>query len=232
MKTNTLKKLALAASLTLATAVTPDVMAVPVNGLYIEDPRCDIIPTQQLPHELGEVTSFPLIQSFFSTVKSTTTFVCVPDDLVVNDWEVEIRNTSNIAWTNLFFVANLGMTVGNSDGLVMDVVNAPGVVADAFRIDAVGANNNLIFESSVADGIFAPGESWRFLVTNFMNTNGTTPPPLFNSPGLFGGSAPVIAAFPDTASILATPVPEPTTWGVLGLGAAGLFLRRPRAAKR
>jgi hypothetical protein len=218
----------LAAAVTCGSSVAH---AVVVNGLFIEDPRCDILPTQSLPHELGEVSVFPIIQSFFSTVQPTTTYICVPDDLVQNDWLVEIRNTSGIAWTNLFFVDNLGMSIGNADGVVMDVTNAPGVVADAFRIDGTvtaGGNANLIFESMGVNEIFEPGESWQFLVTNFMHASGVAPPPLFNTPGLFGGSAPVIAAFPDTASILATPVPEPGTWGVAALGAASLMLRRRR----
>lgn len=234
MKRRNLLNVVVAAASAAALLIAPIARAVPVAGLYIEDPRCDAINTQSLPHELGELTTFPLNESFFSTVTKSTTYICVPDDLIVNDWEVQIRNTSGIAWNNLFFVANKGMTIGNADGNMVDTVNAPGVTTDAFRIDGTvtaGVNNNLISESGIVDEIFSPGETWTFLVTNFADPNGTSPPPLFNTPGLFAGSAPVVAAFPDTASILATPVPEPSSAGLLTLGAAAMFLRRPRSSR-
>jgi hypothetical protein len=56
-------------------------------------------------------------------------------------------------------------------GRLVDVVNAPGVTADAFKIDGtvtLGANNPLFGESGTVNEIFEPGETWRFIVTNVL----------------------------------------------------------------
>jgi hypothetical protein len=204
--------------------------AVPVQGQYLEDPRCDTIPAQTLPDELGEVGFFPPNEAIQVQFQPVTFTVCVPNDGVQNDWLVQITNVSGTAWKNLFFVGNLGTRVGNADGNMIDVVLAPGVVTDAFRIDGTvtaGINNNLLFESGIVNEIFEPGETWRFAVSNFVGPNGGAPPPFFRSPGLFAGSAPLNAALPDSASILATPVPEPAIAGLFAIGATVALLRRP-----
>jgi hypothetical protein len=206
---------------------------VPVVANYLEDPRCDVLPSQALTHELGDLALFPLNESIFVQAVPTQVHICAPNDLIANDWQVDIVNTSGIAWQNLFFVGNLGMTIGNADGNMIDVVNAPGVVTDAFRIDGTvtgGLNNNLVFESLNVNEIFEPGERWTFYVTNFMDNQGLTPPPFLRTPGLFAGSAPLNAALPDTASIVATPVPEPTTLLALSLVVGTFMLRRSRSA--
>jgi hypothetical protein len=92
-------------------------------------------------------------------------------------------------------------------------------------------NNNLLGESGVVDEILSPGEQWRFAVSNFGPFNAAVGPvpPTFLTPGVFAGSS--TATQFTTASILATPVPEPTTLGALGLIAAVLLMgRRSRRA--
>ena len=207
--------------------------AVPINGLYIEDSRCDPIPTQSLTHELGNAAIFPPNEAILVQVTPANFTVCVPDDLIANDWVVSITNVSGIAWQDLFFVADLGLTVGNADGNMVDVVLAPGVTTDAFRIDGTvtnGINNNLLGESfGPADEIFAPGETWRFAVSNFFDPAGSAPPPVFNIPGKFAGSE-LFVGQGSSASILANPVPEPGIVGIVGLVAGALLMRRPRRA--
>jgi hypothetical protein len=226
---NILTTAALAAAASFA--ATRDAQAVPVTGVYTEDPRCDAIPSQTLTHELGEIQFFPLNEALIINVSPAPFTVCVPDDGIQNDWIVDIQNVSGQAWTNLFFVGDLGLTVGNADGNMIDVVNAPGVVTDAFRIDGtvtVGLNNNLLGESQIVDEILAPGENWRFTVSNYADAAGTAPPPLFRLPGVFAGSEPFNGtASISTASILANPVPEPTTIGAAIVAAAALLMRRP-----
>jgi hypothetical protein len=230
MQRNSLRKLITSTTVAAGLAlVAQSSQAVPVTAVYTEDPRCDVIPQQTLSHELGEVGFFPINESLQIGVTPATFTVCVPDDGVPNDWIVQISNISGVAWTNLFFNGNLGTSVGNADGSIFDVVNAPGVVTDAFRIDSVGINANLLSESGVADGILSPGEQWRFNVSNFVSAAGGAPPVFFRTPGLFAGSAPLNAALPDSASILATPVvPEPGALGVVGAIASSLLMRRPR----
>lgn len=207
--------------------------AVPVTGVYIEDPRCDTLPNQFLSHELGDINSFPINEAFIVNSVSHALFtVCVPDDGIANDWIVDITNASGIAWKDLYFVADLGMTVGNADGSMVDAIGAPSVLTDAFKIKGTvtpGLNSNLLGESGIVDEIFSPGESWRFNVSNFQWLFGAPPvPPIFQTPGVFAGSAPVLAPPINTASILATPVPEPSVLGALGIVAAVVLTRRPR----
>ena len=212
----------------LASASVNTAMAVPVNGLYIEDSRCDVVAGKSLTHELGDQSTFPTNEALKIVVSQTSAVICVANDGIANDWVVQMTNVSGQAWNNLFFVANSNINVGNADGSVVDFGNAA-ILSDAFRIDGTvtpGSNNSLV-ESGVADEIFSPGETWRFLVTNFQHPSGVSPVPGFYSPGAFAGTTSVTT--PDTASILATPyVPEPSGMAMLGIAAGSLLLRRRR----
>ena len=225
MKRTTKNLITLAATTALLTAAKLT-HAVPILGVYNEDPRCDAIPSQTLTHELGEVQFFPLNEAITVNISAAPFTVCVPDDGIANDWIIDMQNVSGIAWTDLFFVADLGLTIGNADGNVIDPVNAPGVAVDAFRIDSLGINANLLGESQIADNIFAPGENWRFTVSNYFDPAGTAPAPRFRIPGFFGGSEPFPNAAGSTASILANPVPEPSAVVALALPAMALLMRR------
>lgn len=80
----------------------------------------------------------------------------------------------------------------------------------------------------MVDETLSPGESWRFLATNYLDPAGTSPPPVFRLPGQFANTAPCVVPYIGTENILAYPVPEP---GVLALVAfAGLGLRPRRRA--
>lgn len=206
--------------------------AVPIVGQYIEDPRCDVVPTQGLRDELGQVGIFPANESLEINFQPTNQTVCVQNDGLANDWIVQIRNVSGQAWRDLFFVVDSGSTFGNADGSIRDVVGAPNVIADAMRIDGtvtLGVNNNLLFESGPVDEILQPGEIWRFNVSNFNNAGaaGGFQPPIFITPGRFAGSSP-IGTTNGNASILANPVPEPGVISLVLGGAVAMLLRRPR----
>ena len=207
----------------LSLALPHSADAVPVQGQFIDDTRCDPVPNTLLSHELGRNSVFPANEGFIDFVSTTQTTVCVPNDGIANDFVVQITNTSGIAWQDVHFVANPGYTVGNSDGSAVDFANAA-VLTDAFRIDNLGANNSLV-ENFAPDNIFAPGETWRFLVSNFMHASGAIQPPLFVTPGLFAGTRPSTV---DTASILANPVPEPTSLGLVAVAGIGALMRRRR----
>src|SRR5262245_24561278 len=100
MQPKKLRKIAACSTMALGLA-GGSARAVPINGGYFDDPRCDIIPNQLLTHELGDFNFFPINESLLVFVSPATFTVCVPDDGVANDWTVQIINTSNIAWNNL-----------------------------------------------------------------------------------------------------------------------------------
>ena len=205
--------------------LAPSASAVPVDGFYVEDTRCDPHPDQPLPHEIGEVV-FP-IDELIEVLVSTGPTICVTDDGIANDFLVTMTNLSPFPYINLFFVSD--DLVGNADGTVVDFADAAMFHADAFRIDGTvtvtGLNDNLLGESVALDEIFTPGETWEFLVTNFAPGPGGGPP-LFDSLGTFAGTS---AGFPpSTASILATQIPEPGSLLLLGTGLVALACVRRR----
>jgi len=201
--------------------------AVPVVGMYTDSATgCDSHGDQILLHELGDAAVFPIDEaleiSAFPIVQPNH-FECVPDDGVPNEWVIRVINISPFDYSNLFFVGDQGVTVGNYDGLIEDAV-FPGPEL-AFKIDGTvtpGLNNPLISESGAVDEILSSGEIWQFTITNFSLFGAA---PVFGSPGGFAASS--AFEFSDSnASILATLVPEPASLSLLALGALPLIRRR------
>src|SRR3954466_4888206 len=83
--------------------------AVPVVGLYQDDARCDPIPNQGLTHEIGNAAIFPPNEAIIFQSTPVQQYICVQDDLIQNDWVVQMQNLSGVAWKNVFFVANHGL---------------------------------------------------------------------------------------------------------------------------
>ena len=83
----------------------------------------------------------------------------------------------------------------------------PGVDGLAFRIDSIGINRPLIFESIAMNDIFEPGEIWQFVVQDYASPVG--PPDAFPSIGFADASWAVLDT--STASIVHFVVPEPMT---------------------
>jgi hypothetical protein len=205
------------------------VRATPVSGRFVNDARGDAIADQLLGREIGDVAMFPAIDAIAYHTHHYNQTIGIADDGVQNDWSVHITNVSGQSWINLYFVADLGVTIGNSDGKMEDQIGASGVFTDAFRIDASGTNANLLSESKTQDGILEPGEDWLFAVSNFGTGINQIPPTLI-TPGIFAGSStPGLTS--GNASILATPAPEPTALGVVALITSAL-LRRPRHRRK
>jgi hypothetical protein len=206
---------------------TPSAEARPASGQYVEDARGDAIASRPLSNELGDATLFPTFEAIAYHDHRSNFYPGVADYGIFNDWTVHLTNVSGQAWKDLFFVADLGATIGNADGRVEDLGGAPGVLTDAFRIDSAGANAPLYHESITADGILQVGEEWEFAVTNF-GTGFNSLPPSLVTPGKFAGSSPMVDFGGTNSSILAVPVPEPATLGLFTLAALSLLARRRR----
>jgi hypothetical protein len=133
---------------------------------------------------------------------------------------VQIINLNPFTFFDVHYVADPGnavvpgTTIGNEDGLV----NA----GQAFRIDKVGVNTPLLSESINNNGLFEPGESWRFIIDDYQNALGL-PPDAFLSIGV-GASSP---GGPSTGSIIAL-IPEPASLGLAALAIPALARRGRR----
>jgi hypothetical protein len=111
----------------------------------------------------------------------------------------------------LWYVADPETAITNFDELVNGSL--------AFKIDNVGMNTPLIFESLIPNNNFDPGETWQFILQDFLNLPGGPPAP-FDSLGISAAST---GWPPSTGSI----IPEPASLSLLALGGL-VALKRKR----
>ena len=130
-------------------------------------------------------------------------------------------NLSGREWQDLFYVADFGWTdLSNWDGEAEDA-DAPGLPGKAFRIDSVGANSPLFYESIAADGVFQVGESWQFIVQDYTNAFGLGAWEI-DSLGFAGASFDPSGSSGSVVQF----VPEPSSLLVLVTGIGFVVLRR------
>jgi hypothetical protein len=183
----------------------------PVN--FVDTPSQDIIPTGPFwVDEVGWSPPFPAGEWITSSYVTTTYRPCYqnPDNPGIPNMEVTITNMTTRCFGELYYVADPETGLANDDGLVNGEL--------AFKIDSVGFNVPLIFESAAQDNHFAPGETWRFVIQDYTNTFGLAPH-LFASIGVGNMSG---GDFVSSGSII---TPEPAALSLLVL-AVGTILRR------
>ncbi len=165
-------------------------------------------------HELGHAGWFPEDERIDMSDELTEYRPCFQneDDPQIPNYAISITNMTNIAWTDLHYVADPETTIQNYD---QNRLNGE----LAFRIDNVGLNTPLISESMNPDLIFEPGETWIFVMQDYTNTDGYAPSDFMT----LGVPSPGHCS---SGSIIALPIPEPATLALLTLGAFALRLRR------
>lgn len=194
----------------------------PVQGDYVDLPQCDNHGIRTAVEELGTHFLFPqneLIEGFSSTTQQSA---CPSsDDPNIPNALVTMRNLTGRSWSDLFYVADPQTTLSNFDGEAESAL-AIGGFTQAFRIDAVGMNQNLVFESINADGIFQPNEQWGFIIQDFFNGFGRGAHEMDALDFAFGSFG-----SPDSSgSIVQFSVPAPGSAALLGLGALSIVRRR------
>lgn len=214
------------ATLTLS-ALVAAAHANPVDGRYFDRPDgCDAHGPRIAREELGTGALFPLDERIEAVATFTQQSACVmEDDPSIPNALVVMTNVTPITWRELFYVGDIETTFSNLDGIAStDELPPPGSLATlAFRIDSVGMNRPLVFESIVADGLFQPGEMWHFIVQDYVNTLGL-PASFMGSLDFSGGSVGDVAS---AASIVQFIIPAPGSAGLL-LAAAGVSRARRR----
>ena len=205
--------LATMTSVLASTLLANAALAFPVTTLFSDTPGCDVLSGPLLTDELGLTPPFPVMCSIVASFNLVPIIACPGSDIPgVANALVRMTNTSGRAFSDLWYVGEPNLTFfTNIDGTVNG--------ANAFKIDSVGFNMPLVFESGVFDGIFSPGETWEFLIDDYSNAAGL-PPDAFTSLGVpsFSGVS--------SGSIIATAVPSPGVFSLLGV--SGLIAMRRR----
>ncbi|MCX6877150.1 MAG: hypothetical protein NTW21_25575 [Verrucomicrobia bacterium] len=172
---------------------------------------CDLllIPSAPVADELGFSNTFPGGERISFRSEDTTLSACSTTDnpLIMNKL-VSVTNLQTITISDLYYVVNGGPSPGtfsNFDGFVNGSMT--------MKIDAIGDNKPLWSESIATDGYFQPGETWQFIVQDYVST---VPVDAFYSPQTVGGT--------DTLPSLIVPEPTGAALGLLG----GLLLLRRR----
>jgi hypothetical protein len=203
------------------TLLSSSALAVPTPMVHFDTPACDPLFIPELVDELGFSPPFPLDERLEAVSTFTNQTACPADNPNIPNRLVVMTNltTPPRAFREVWYVKDIETSFTNVDG----VAAAPGSpLQDTFKIDSIGVNIPLVFESMVPDGIWAPGEIWHFIIQDYTNALGL-PPELYDSIGVPSTLSP-----PSSGSIIAIEVPEPSAALLLGVASAITIARRRR----
>ncbi len=204
--------------------------AVSVTVYWEDRPQCDAL---ELPFpefdECGWAPTFPYGEVITSEYLYETPLSACPmtDDPSIPNVLIEMTNKSCCPWgrSPIWYVADPETTITNFDGVIGNA--GLGDAEEAFRIDSIGLNTPLIFESMTQDNLFEVGETWHFILQDYSNALGG-PPHQYDSIGIASRST----GWPPSTGSIIQPIPEPlTVLGVfLGVCSLGRYIRRRRLA--
>lgn len=206
------------AALALLSATASVARSVPTVILHNDTPECDPLFIPELVDELGFALPFPLDERLEAVATFTQQPACPPmDNPALPNALVLITNLTvpPRAFTDVWYVADRETSLTNPDG----VAGMPGIPPErAFKIDFFCVNTPLVAESFAMDGIWAPGETWTFIIQDYTILLGL-PPSMFDSIGVPSPVSP-----PSSGSIIA--VPEPTAVAFLTIAAVAAGRRQ------
>ncbi len=188
-------------------------LAVPTGVSHVNLPTCDALAVPPVVDELGDTPAFPPDERIVAVdLPGPGAVGCPSTDTPAPNVLISMTNITTLDFVEVWYVADPETSISNVDGLVNG--------EEAFRIDAVGLNAPLVFESISVDGVFEAGETWDFIIDDWSNALGLAADDFF-SIGV-GGLSP---GGPSTASIIAI-IPEPATGLLVVLGLTALAARR------
>ena len=193
---------------TLILTVSGTTQAIPTEVWYEDGPQDPLVIPEyglhELGNQLGTPTPFPnneWIMSGWEPTELTSCFQEGNEDLPIPNALVTIQNMTGAPWLELWYVADawdagrVETTLTNHDGWVNGGL--------AFKIDNIGLNRPLVFESMNPDLVFEPGETWVFIIQDYQNVFGL-PASAFGSIGVGNLS---IGDQISSGSIIAIPAP-------------------------
>jgi hypothetical protein len=198
----------------LALLLAAPALAVPTAVSHVDLPTCDFLAVPPVVDELGDTPAFPPDERIVAVDFFTGAVACPSTDTPATNSLISMTNITSFDFVEVWYVADPETIISNVDGLING--------EEAFRIDAVGLNTPLIFESITANGIFEAGETWDFIIDDYFNLLGLAADDFF-SVGV-GVTSPL---GPSSGSIIAR-IPEPSTALLAGLGLA-ILARRGRS---